>query len=460
MRLVACFWMLLLVGSSVAVAADRKAGDVIFATDLVAMRALVPADEIGGYEAFHLTVTRVAGRPLRVKEEPEHFGSGKGRIAYDDAVADWEALARDGDLDAMSNLGVMHDLGLGVAPDPARAVELYRAAADRGSAAAQNNLGIAYALGRGVERDKVQAIQWLGAAGKKGLLLAENTLGVLYLIAGDERSGAVWLSRAVARGGFGAARRNLARLYDANADDRGFDEWFWNTVVTRLIGWSPIPDEPLEASNWFARAANAGFPAAARKRDLTEAAERVSTARWSYALFSAPEHVRREEKELVEKIGKALCHSYSQNNFIRLQKILKRSGERFLGREVPLERAYMYLICDEPMIGQVDLLRYAAENPVETTKAAQELVHYFAHQVGYPFLLGKILMCRRDLGHGCHNVFEQIEHNLKLAEELPYRTKELKFLRKILHHNLDKEDLTRHLGLCRTFLREPEHCGK
>ena len=50
MRLHACVLMLLLVGSSVAVAADRKAGEVDFLTELVAMRALVPADEIGGYD--------------------------------------------------------------------------------------------------------------------------------------------------------------------------------------------------------------------------------------------------------------------------------------------------------------------------------------------------------------------------------------------------------------------------
>ncbi len=248
MRLHACVFVLLLVGSSVAVAADRNAGEVDFLTELVAMRALVRAEDIGGYEAFHLAVTRVAGRPPGVKKELEHFESGGGWLAYDDAVADWEALARDGDPNAMSNLAVMYDLGLGVVPDPARAVELYRAAADRGSVVAQNNLGIAYALGRGVERDGAQAIQWLDAAGKKGLVLAENTLGVLYLMAGDERSAAVRLSRAVARRGFDAARLNLARLYEAKADDLGFGEWFWDTAVAAAKGWPPVPAEPLAAT--------------------------------------------------------------------------------------------------------------------------------------------------------------------------------------------------------------------
>ncbi len=459
MRLHACVLVLLLVGSSVAVAADRKAGDVDFLTELVAMRALVHADEIGGYEAFHLAVTRAAGWPPGVKEELEHFGSGGGRLTYDDAVADWEALARDGDPNAMSNLAVMYDLGLGVAPDAARAVELYRAAADRGSVVAQNNLGIAYALGRGVRRDRAQAIQWLGAAGMKGLVLAENTLGVLYLMAGDERSAAVRLSRAVARRGFDVARLNLARLYEAKADDGGFDGWFWDTAVAGAKGWPPVPTEPLAAYNWFDRAADADFPAGARKRDLAEAAERASTARWSRPLFSPSEQELRG-KELVERISRGLCHSYDNNNLKRLRKVLRRSAERFLGgREVPFERAYMYLNCYQPVLGDVDLLRWTAEKPIETNSIALKVVDYFVDELQDKFLLGKILMCKRDFGPACFNVFEHIEANLETIADLPERIKGLKFVKRLLHDNLDKEHFRRHVGLCRTFFKEPEHCG-
>ena len=458
MRLHVCVFVLLLLGSSVAAAADRKAGEIDFLTELVAMRPLVRADGIGGYEAFHLAVTRVAGWPPGVKEESEHFGSGGGQITYGDAVADWEALARDGDPNAMSNLGVMYDLGLGVAPDPARAVKLYRAAADRGSALAQNNLGIAYALGRGVGRDRVQANQRLGAAGRKGLVLTENTLGVLYLIAGEERPGAVRLSRAVALRGFDAARRNLARLYDAKADDRGFDEWFWNTAVAAVKGWPPVPDEPLAAYNWFYRAADAGFPAAARKRDLAEAAERASTARWGRPLFSPSEqHLR--EKALVERISEALCHSYRANNLKRLRKILKRSGERYLGRGVPFERAYIYLNCYQPAFGDTDLLRVSAETPRDTSSVALKLIDYFVDELQDRFLLGKILMCRRDFARGCLNLFEHIEENVKGVVDYPEKIKALKLIEWKLRRAVDKEHLKRHVGLCRAFLGEPEHCG-
>lgn len=80
------------------------------------MRALFRADAVSGYEAFHLPVTWAAGRPFGVKEESEHFGSGWGQITYDDAVADWEVFAREGNPNAMSNLAVMYTLGLDVAP--------------------------------------------------------------------------------------------------------------------------------------------------------------------------------------------------------------------------------------------------------------------------------------------------------------------------------------------------------
>ena len=190
-------------------------------------------------------------------------------------------------------------------------------------------------------------------------------------------------------------------------------------------------------------------------------AERASTTRWILPLFSAPEHVLKEEKELIEKIGKSLCHNYSENDFIILQKILRKSGERFLGREVPLARAYMHLQCHENSIANVDLIRMGVENPIQTGKATMELIHYFVNEIRDKFLLGKILMCRRDFGRGCVNVFEHIEQNLKIAKEreLPYTTKALNFLKGLLHYNLGEEHLKRHLGLCRVFLQEPEHCG-
>ena len=191
--------------------------------------------------------------------------------------------------------------------------------------------------------------------------------------------------------------------------------------------------------------------------DSPEAAERASTARWS-RLFSPSEHLLREKK-WVERISSGLCRSYEHNRLDRLRKILKRSGERSLGWEVPLERAYMYIKCYQPGLGDVDLLRVSAENPIGTSKAAKDLIHFFTDELQDKFLLGKILMCRREFGYGCMNLFEHIELNKKLFTRLPKRLRALKILERRLRRAVDNEHLERHVGLCRTFFKEPEYCG-
>ena len=97
MRQLVFAWMVILTGQSAASADDAAAPGPVGAHFLVAMRALVPAGELGGYEAFHLAVTRRWGTFfLGVKEESEHFGSGEGKISHESTVARWQDLAQDG----------------------------------------------------------------------------------------------------------------------------------------------------------------------------------------------------------------------------------------------------------------------------------------------------------------------------------------------------------------------------
>ena len=128
-----------------------------------------------------------------------------------------------------------------------------------------------------------------------------------------------------------------------------------------------------------------------------------------------------------------------------------------MGRELELERTYKYLRCYEFNIGDVDLIRIAAENPMSSDKAALELVHYFEDK----FLLGNILMCRRDFGYRCMNVFEHMEKNLKDAERRnhPFKANALNDLTRLLYNNLDENHLTHDRGFCRTYFPEqPEQC--
>ncbi len=55
----------------------------------------------------------------------------------------------------------MHDIGLGVRADYAKAVTWFRKAAEQGNAKAQTNLGFMYVLGQSVPQDYAQAHMWL-----------------------------------------------------------------------------------------------------------------------------------------------------------------------------------------------------------------------------------------------------------------------------------------------------------
>ena len=70
---------------------------------------------------------------------------------------------------AQTNLGLMYDLGEGVAQDDAEAVKWYRKAAEQDSAEAQNNLGTMYVQGQGVAQDEVEAVKWYRKAAEQGI---------------------------------------------------------------------------------------------------------------------------------------------------------------------------------------------------------------------------------------------------------------------------------------------------
>jgi TPR repeat protein len=65
-------------------------------------------------------------------------------------------------------VGVMYELGQGVAQDYAQALAWYRKAADQGNAGAQINLGDMYRDGHGVPQDYVRAHMWYNLAASQG----------------------------------------------------------------------------------------------------------------------------------------------------------------------------------------------------------------------------------------------------------------------------------------------------
>lgn len=158
------------------------------------------------------------------------------------------AAAERGDVGAQTTLGIMYERGIGVSPDPAKALEWFRAAADRDDPSGQSLVGRAYADGRGVPHDDEEALVWFHkgaqselrefakqgldnlvirfAAGYEGAIkaaesgnaMAQTTVGKMYLtgtgVTQNDVEAVRWLTEGT--NGFAAAgaENALAIMYE------------------------------------------------------------------------------------------------------------------------------------------------------------------------------------------------------------------------------------------------------
>lgn len=148
---------------------------------------------------------------------------------YDAARTVWETLAEIGNGDALFNLGVMAEDGLGEARNVSKAEALYRSAAGVGNFKAQYRLGLLYAVGQVLPHDSAQARIYLGMAATHGdrdaRAMLENLgqpTGPLSEFAqaeiwsgGGEHAKAAALYEQLARAGDMTAQARLAWLYEA-----------------------------------------------------------------------------------------------------------------------------------------------------------------------------------------------------------------------------------------------------
>jgi hypothetical protein len=106
--------------------------------------------------------------------QPESGQPDYGKAAY------WfREAAVQGNPSAQYNLGVLYEHGLGVASDDVRALLWYHSAAEQGHARAQYNLGVYYAQGRGIPTDYGEAQRWFKKAADQGVAKAFYNLAVL-----------------------------------------------------------------------------------------------------------------------------------------------------------------------------------------------------------------------------------------------------------------------------------------
>jgi TPR repeat protein len=108
-------------------------------------------------------------------------GIGTDKPAPAEALDWYKKAARQGSLNAVTNMGLMYAEGRGVTKDPAQAVTLFRQAAEGGDAAAQYNLSLMYARGNGVPQDDKESVHWLTAAADHNVIAALIDLGIFYM---------------------------------------------------------------------------------------------------------------------------------------------------------------------------------------------------------------------------------------------------------------------------------------
>jgi Sel1 repeat len=145
---------------------------------------------------------------------------------YADAGRIWQTLAGQGNASAMWRLGMMYDLGRGVAQDQTIAFRDYLIAAQAGLPEAEFNVAVMYDSGVGVPKNADLAALWYARAASRGFPRAEYNLGQLYAagegVPRNPEMARAWY-RAAAGAGLQAATDRLAALPSSDAPSAAAD---------------------------------------------------------------------------------------------------------------------------------------------------------------------------------------------------------------------------------------------
>ena len=159
----------------------------------------------------------------------------------DKQVAEYLRRAADTGLPtALYLLGIMTERGMGLQPDLAAAVELFRQAAEKGNRPSQARWGVALMEGKTIPANPIEGESWLRRAALGGDPEAAAYVGDLYAKGGklppNYAEAAIWFLRAAEAGHRGAARA-LGLLHLTGAG---------------------VPRDQEEAARWFRVSAQAG----------------------------------------------------------------------------------------------------------------------------------------------------------------------------------------------------------
>lgn len=214
---------------------------------------------------------------------------------YADAKAIWSVLAGSGNGEALFNLAILAEDGLGEPADMQRALDLYERSALAGGRKAQYRLGLLYSAGGVVPRDIERARRFLAMAADDGDEDARQRLAALDAEGGETQfaraetlSGqarhaeAAMIYRNLAAAGDARARTRLAWMYEAGrgverdlseaarlfrASAEAGDAEAQYALAVMLATGRGMPEDAIDSQTWLERAASAGHAEARKALD-------------------------------------------------------------------------------------------------------------------------------------------------------------------------------------------------
>lgn len=204
---------------------------------------LLKRDDAEALRLLHLAADRgfmAAQESMGIFSE---MGIGLEQPAPAEALDWYKKAARQGSVDAATNIALMYADGRGVAKDPVQAVSWFRQAAEGGDAAAQYNLALIYERDDAIPQDKKESIHWLTAAADQNVVPAILDLARIYMHPSD--STAPDIDRAV-------------HYYEKAADlGSGIADAILGTIFADGRQGKPDYDQSVK---WYRKAAEQGQP--------------------------------------------------------------------------------------------------------------------------------------------------------------------------------------------------------
>ena len=233
-------------------------GSLFFGGNVGYIIAIKELSKVAGGKACKDRSFDCSKHPLTCEAVVDDARNAYNNGDYTTALREVKPVAEQGLSEAQVLLGVIYELGQGVAQDFSIAVEWYHRAAEQGDATAQRNLGNKYYHGEGVALSYPEAAKWYLKSAEQGHPESQHNLGFLYAngqgVPQDFVAARKWWLKA-ATSGHMESKRNLGLIY--------------------LQGLGTPPDM-LQAYMWFEIAIAAGDEAS--KEGLAEAAKSLTSA--------------------------------------------------------------------------------------------------------------------------------------------------------------------------------------